>query len=59
MQVAEADRQAFQRWDAGYVLFDEHERSIGALMFIEQDVTSIPPLESLAISYRNLQKMLG
>jgi len=37
----------------------EVARQIGALMFIEQDVTSLPPLESLAISYRNLQKMLA
>jgi sugar phosphate isomerase/epimerase len=30
-------------------------RKTGALLFIEQDVTAIPPLESLAISYRNLR----
>ena len=34
-------------------------RETGALIFIEQDVTAIPALESLAISYRNLRKYLG
>jgi len=34
-------------------------RTTGALMFIEQDTTTLPALESLAISYRNLQKYLA
>lgn len=29
-----------------------------ALLFIEQDATKVPPLESLAVSYRNLQRYL-
>jgi len=34
-------------------------RETGALLFIEQDETAGPPLESLAISYRNLRKYLA
>jgi sugar phosphate isomerase/epimerase len=34
-------------------------RQINALLFIEQDVTAMPPLESLAISYRNIQNYLA
>jgi len=34
-------------------------RDNGLLLFIEQDQTTLPPLESLAISYRNLRKYLA
>jgi sugar phosphate isomerase/epimerase len=34
-------------------------RQINALLFIEQDVTTLPPLESLAISYRNIRNYLA
>jgi sugar phosphate isomerase/epimerase len=34
-------------------------RDNGLLLFIEQDQTTLPPLESLALSYRNLRKYLA
>jgi len=34
-------------------------RSTGKLMFVEQDTTEGPALDSLAVSYKNLQKYLG